>query len=1143
MVRLRTLFLSFLFTGGTFSIWAQVNKSNLTGVVRDVSGAPISNAIIKLQNTGTGAAREERSDPTGLYRFTLLDHGTYRLEVEHPGFKRFVRERLQLLTGETITVDVPMELGQLTESVTISADATQLRTESASVGTAVNRQVINELPLIGRNPYVFLVLSPGVQYTGSPTAINPWDTFGPSDFSSSGSEARTEFLLDGIPNMRLETVAFSPSPDAVEEMRVQTNAYDAEYGHSGAAFVNVSTKAGTNNLHGSLYWFHRNDNLNANNFFNNRNGSPKGERKQNTYGGAVSGPVTIPGLYRGRDKTHFFFDYEGTQIRSAGFARAIIPTALERQGDFSQTVDRNGRPFTIFDPATTVPQGSGWVRSPFPANRIPANRFDPVAVNAIKFYPQPNRQPTVSDLQNYERQQPSALEWGSLTSRVDHQISSRHNLFVRFGWNQRDDPSTPFYGDCCRAAGNPTSGQDEFERGNEAGGVGWTWIASPSTVVDFRFGVNRYTSANIMYGEGFDSKSLGFPAVWVDAQVFRTFPRFETSGDVENLGAGRTTSREVNNQYNPLINVHTTLGRHALKYGFRYQIGQANIFSPGRSGGLFRMDRVFTQGPDPTRTTLNAGHDFASFLLGTPSRGYTDINASRALTNTYFSVYMQDDWKATDRLTLNLGLRLERENAPVERFDRGSGGFDTSIASPLERQAKENYARNRIPELTELNVRGGLGFLNAGGTGRAALRMPALIWAPRFGYAYRVSNRIAWRGGWGLFYVPNNVNNYRQDGFSLATQMVTSLDANLTPFHRLANPFPNSLINPPGAAGGLLTGTGQSLTAGVARLGDVPGFLHGMSQQFSMGFQTIVPGDVSVEANYVGNLNQRLSLTRRINDYPNEFLDLKTRLNARVNNPFFGVITDPTSALSQATTTVQQLLRPFPHFIGVTQAVLPFGRAWYHSLQMQVAKRMSAGLSFGAAYTVSKFLEATSYLNNNDAAPERVISDSDRPQRLVLHGIYELPLGQGKRFLHSNPVARALGGGWQLNWVITYQSMSALSFAGAERIRRSDNNPLSVDRWFDVTQFVPQEPFTLRRTSSRIADLRQQGIRRWDVTLMKKTRLRESVTMQVQAEFYNLFNTTHFGTPNTTVTNASFGRITGTFLGPREIQVAMRLSF
>ncbi|MBL8219849.1 MAG: carboxypeptidase regulatory-like domain-containing protein, partial [Bryobacterales bacterium] len=280
----------------------QVNKSNLTGIVTDSTGAAVAGAVVKVQNTGTGASRQESTDSTGLYRVSQLDNGIYRMEVEMAGFKRFVQENVQLVTGETITINPTLELGAISESVTVTGESSLLRTETGSVGTTVNRQIVNELPLIGRNPYVFLVLSPGIQYTGSPTAINPWDTFGPSDFSSSGSESRSEFLLDGMPNMRLETVAFSPSPDAVEEMRVQTNAYDAEYGHSGASFVNVSTKGGTNSLHGSMYWYHRNDNLNANSFFNNRNGRPKGERKQNTYGFAVSGPVYLPKLYNGRDK-------------------------------------------------------------------------------------------------------------------------------------------------------------------------------------------------------------------------------------------------------------------------------------------------------------------------------------------------------------------------------------------------------------------------------------------------------------------------------------------------------------------------------------------------------------------------------------------------------------------------------------------------------------------------------------------------------------------------------------------------------------------------------------------------------------------------------------------------------------------------
>jgi hypothetical protein len=375
--------------------------------------------------------------------------------------------------------------------------------------------------------------------------------------------------------------------------------------------------------------------------------------------------------------------------------------------------------------------------------------------------------------------------------------------------------------------------------------------------------------------------------------------------------------------------------------------------------------------------------------------------------------------------------------------------------------------------------------------------------------------------------------------------MVTSLDNNLTPFNTLRNPFPNGLSQPPGSAGGLLTGVGQSITAGVAGASNyLPNFLHGLNQQFSQGFQAVLPGDFSIQASYVGSLNQRLTISRNINQYPNEFLPLQTRLNTRVANPFFGVITDPTSALSQSTITVQQLLRPYPHYTGVTQSSLPIGRSWYHSFQLEASKRMAMGLYFGVAYTQSKLMEATSFLNANDAGPEKVISDSDRAQRLVVHGLYEFPFGPNRKLLRSsNPVLRRLVSAWQVNWVGTFQTGAPLAFASAERLRRSTDNLYTVDNYFDTTQFVPQQPFTLRYSSSRTSDLRAPGINKWDITVQKTVLVTERTSFKIQGEFYNAFNKTHLGTPNTTVTSTSFGRITGVFLNPREIQVSGRFTF
>lgn len=1126
---------------------AQVNKSNLTGIVRDATGAAIPEASIRLTNTETGAARVETSDASGFYRFTLVDRGVYKLEAERTGFKRFQQTGVELQTGETTTVDITLTLGEVAESVTVSGESAALRTETGALGTTVNAQVINELPLIGRNPYVFLTLSPGIQYTGDPGALNPWDVAGPSAFAASGAEARTEFLLDGIPNMGTTNVSLSPSPDATQEMRVQTSAYDAEFGHSGASFVNVSTKSGTNQYHGTAYWYLRNDNLNANSFFNNRIGARKNEFKQNTYGASFGGPFWLPKVYNGKDRTHYFFNFEGTQIRGNAFARAIVPTDRERGGDFSQTFNRAGAPYLIFDPATTRAEGNGFVRTPFAGGVIPTARFDPVTVNALKYYPRPNMTPQSGSLDNFQNPQISGRKWASLASRVDHQINASQSLFFRYGWNHRADPSSAFYGDaCCRPAGNPTDGQDEFERGNIGAGAGYTWVLSPRMVFDARIGYTRYFDANIMYGSGFDIAQLGFPDSFSRNVAFANFPRFAMlDGDVQNLGAGRVPSSTYNNVYNPLFNFHYTAGRHAMKWGYRYMVTQQNSFGPNRSAGIFNFGRAFTQGPNATAVSANAGHDFAAFLLGTPNSGSVDINASPALQSSYHGVYFQDDWKATTRLTLNVGLRAEHENGTTDRFNRGNAGLDFAVASPLETQAKANYARQPIPELAALNVKGGLRFLATDKTPREHLNMPKVIWAPRFGYAYKVTERLVTRGGYGIFYAPNVISNYRLDGFSLATQMVTSLDNNLTPQNTLRNPFPNGLVRPPGATGGLLTAVGQNITAGGAS-GDnyLPRYLHGMNQQFSQGFQVVLPGDFSIQAAYVGSMNQRLTVTRNINQYGNEFLPLATRLNARVPNPFFGVVTDTTSALSQATTTVSQLLRPFPQYTGVTQSSLPYGRSWYHSAQVEISKRMANGLYFGIAYTNSKLLEATSYLNPNDAKLERVISDSDRPQRLVVHGLYGLPFGTGKRFANTaNPVVKRIVSDWQVNWVYTAQGGAPLAFGSAERVSRSTNNPHDVDRYFDTTQFVAQQPFTLRYTSSRSADLRAPGINKWDITIQKSVVVREGMSFKVQGELYNAFNKTHLGTPNTTVTAQQFGRITGTFLNPREVQISGRFTF
>ncbi|HKA00689.1 MAG TPA: TonB-dependent receptor [Candidatus Solibacter sp.] len=1123
---------------------AQVNKSNLSGVVKDTTGAVVARAAVKLTNSDTGVSRAEVSDDTGLYRFLLVDLGTYRLEITAPGFKKFSRDGIVLQAGETITADATLQLGEVTESISVTGEASLLRTETAALGTTVNTRAITELPLQGRNPYVFLSLSAGIQYTGDPGNLNPWDVSGPSSFAASGSKARSEFLLDGVPNMAINNVSFSPSPDAVGEMRVQTNAYDAEYGHSGSAFVNVSTKSGTNQIHGNAYEYLQNDFLNAPTFFDNLNNRPKSIKRQNTFGGGVGAPIYLPKIYKGRNRTFFFVNYEGTRRPSLSTSSIVVPTLLERKGDFSKTVDGQGRAITIDDPASIT----NGVRSAFPGNVIPQNRWDAIGAKILNLYPEPNVTPAAGTLQNYLDSRYRTFTWNSFTTRVDENITATQQLFFRAGWNHRVDGGAAYFPNTNLFA----SGADIFERGNIAGGMGWTWIKSARTVVDVRVGFTRYNDRNYMFTEGMDLVAFGFPASFGKSVKSTIFPTTKFS-DTQSLGT-QTPNRTFINQFNPIVNVHSNYGRHALKYGFRYTVQQLHSINAAstdinnfnnRPGGYFSFDRAFTQGPNPAQASALAGYSTASLLLGLPSFGSAEIDVDPAFNTKFFSLYAQDDWKVSDRLTINLGLRAEHEGPTTDRFNAGVSGLDPNVASPLEAAAKANYAKNPIPELAALNVKGGLGFLNTNGAPRGNLSMPAVMWAPRAGFAYRVATFMVWRGGYGVFYAPNNQSNFFQSGFSLPTLMVTSLDNNVTPFNRLSDPFPNGLSQPLGAKGGLLTAVGQSVTAPFASIGSVRKFKDGLSQQFSMGFQFALPWQISLEIGYVGNRSQHLTINNRVdNDIPNQYLALKTRLNTQVANPFFGVVTDPTSALSKATVSIQQLLRPYPQFVNVTESALPYGRSNYDSLQIQITKRLQHGLQLGAAYTVSRFFEQVAYLNSNDPKPEHVISDSDRPQHLVINGLYELPFGPGQPFLNfHNGIAKRILGGWQINAIATFQSGQALAFSGADRVKDSNADPHTIDQWFDKTQFTPQQAFTLKTLSGRVADIRGPGINKIDLTLMKRIQIRERAALQIQAEAYNAFNHPNFDNPNTSVTSTTFGRITAVLLQPRNVQLSGRITW
>ena len=696
------------------------------------------------------------------------------------------------------------------------------------------------------------------------------------------------------------------------------------------------------------------------------------------------------------------------------------------------------------------------------------------------------------------------------------------------------------------------SPNNDFYRGNIMAGVGDTWLINSRTVVDFRFGFYRYFDAAVLYAAGTDMTTLGYPAIFANSADYKWFPRITMAdGDVINFGLSGNPDVNYQTSFSPLVNAHTNIGRHALKYGFSWEAAQDNAVQPAlTTGGLgptamgFEFDHTFTQGPNPTVTSSVAGNDFASFLLGDVTAGSYPKEAGKTVLTTFTGFYFQDDWKVTDRLTLNLGLRFEHESPGTERYNRADGGFAASTVSPLQAAAQANYAKNPIPQLASLNVLGGLTFAGVGNEPRGYVNMAPIQSEPRFGYAYRISNRIVWRGGWGLYYIPLNIDYFQNTGFTSVTQMVTSLNGNLTPYNTLSNPFPNGLFRATGSSNGLLTSVGQSITAGLASANGVPDFLHGLSQEFSMGFQFLLPGNISLETSYAANDSQHLTVSRNANMYPNQYLSLGTGLNAKVANPFYGlsrIRPAPSASRPLPSRNCCLLIRSSQG--SRSPCCRPENRITTRS-RSTFRGACRTGCISACMYVFSKYMEAVTYLNANDAKPSYSISDTDRPQHMALTGVYELPVGKGKAFLNSAPgVVQRVVGDWQVNWFTTFQSGPPLSFASAVRTTKSSNNPHTISEWFDTSQFTPLPPYTLNTLSAYVNDLRGAGINLWDISLVKLVPITERIKLNVRAELYDAFNTTQFSSPNTTVTSASFGHVTTTANGPRVIQLAGRISF
>ncbi|MBM3812764.1 MAG: TonB-dependent receptor [Acidimicrobiia bacterium] len=1111
---------------------AQDFRAALTGRVMDQTGASVAGVAIQIRNVDTNEAVSAMTDAQGNYTAPLLRPGAYSMEVEASGFKKFVREGLILQVAQVAKVDITLEVGALTERVTVTADAPLLEASTSSIGKVVDNRRILELPLNTRNVYSLVVLTPGIAGTIG-------ERFDGMNWSAFGTRRRSmDILIDGATASQPTVTGYSavsvfPSVDAIQEFKVTGANVPAEYGRTLGTVLNVVYKSGTNSFHGTAYSFLRNSVFDANNFFANRRGEKLRNFQRNQFGGVVSGPIR-------RDKTFFMGSFEGLRERRFSNTTLSVPTLREREGDFSQTLAGANRPVNIFDPFTTRASGSGFLRDAFAGNRIPVSRMDAVGRNVLKYYPLPtDAGDPFTQRNNYSRTGSYAVNTDNYDARIDHNLTGTQKLMGRYSKrNLEDVPAILFPGDITIAEGRIIN-----EDRNHHAVAEHNYALSPSSVLTSRLGFSRTLFPFINQGIGFLPSSLGLPKVIDNYTDQVMFPRFEAAG-YASLGH-RDHRRSTSNTFSASSSLAQTRGPHTLKFGFEGRLFRSNTRELRSPSGEFRFNAAFTQGPNPLTASATAGNGLASLLLGTGISGDRLMTQYKdeAAQSYYLSGYAQDDWRITSKLTLNLGLRWDMDTPRTERFDH-LNYFDPNVRSPLA---------GVIPGLPEL--RGGLIYQGVDGNGRHQYDWDWHNFAPRVGFAYQATARTVIRAGYAHVYSASFKAASGTDtpyGFRGETPWISTLDG-ITPLNLLSNPYPVGLGIPKGNSEGLLSAVGFDFRPKF-RDDKVP-----WARQWNVTLQRELPGQLLVEAGYVGTRGYELALERYPNQLDPRHMALGSQLNQLVANPFFG---HPNAGGILAGRQVRraQLLRPFPHFAEIVGARDTGGRSWYNGLLVGVKKRMLRGLQLEGSYTWSKTLDfgEDTVQNEYDKIASRAVAQIDIPHRFVMSYLYELPFGRGRAWGSSvSSFVNGLIGGWQINGITIYQSglplsITASNTAGIFNPRTTANNngqsgKLSgraqdrLTKWFNTSVFSQPAPFTFGTASARTHDLRAHGTRNFDLSLFKEFQAGEKLKLQFRTEALNAFNTVQFSAPNTGVTSSTFGLVATQANAPRQVQFGLKM--
>lgn len=1159
---IRLVFVLFILAS---AISAQDFRATLEGLVTDPSGAAIPGATVKATNIETNESRETKTTAEGRYTIPYLDPGTYNIDITATGFQTLKRQNIVLRVADKLNLPIKLTVGQMTQEVTVIGEQELLETGDASRGLVFDPIKTQEYPLNGRQTYMLMSLTPGVIFqteTFGPTGnsgTRGWDTT--NAYKINGARGGNNlFLLNGAPISDAGgTWQLAPNVEAVQEFKVMTNTYDAAYGRFQGGVVNTTLKSGTNSWHGDVFDYWRNRVLDSNSFQNNLIGRPKGKHNQHQFGGVVGGPIR-------KDKDFLFASFEGWRERLPVPVTSDVPANGLRDPANQQWTTFG---YKIYDPTTTHPCGapsepcssSAYWRTQFPGNVIPLARISPIGQKILSYFPAANGPNPLALNQNFIANGNTARYfYNQPMVRWDHVFSDSDKLYALFtfqhGQEYRD--STGF--------GPPAgSGDVGSQRTDQNYITAWTHVLNATTVLDVRASFGRLTSIFPRYTDfSLTADKLGMTGM-IHAPTFtqNTVPLIQLGGATTLFafaGAGTLQSWNTYNQGNLAPSLTMTHGKHTFHIGFEYNYVSRGDASYGWSNGNFSFSQFWTQQQTDRNTGTFDGSSVAALLLGLPSSGNIDYNATFYRSRPYYAVFVHDDWRVSQRLTLNIGLRYEVQVPYLERYNRANRSFDPYAKNPLSDQILAKWAQYKAAyDATNPKypypappsvITGTLLFPGVGGQPRRFYDTDWLQFGPRLGVAYRFTDKTVLRAGAGIFY--NTPTNTQQTAaFSQSTPYTTSLDG-LTPAacngtiscltgpYSLQQPFPQGIATPPGSSAGPLANVGNGITFEPPR-NQTPN-----TYQYSIGFQRELPGGIVAEVSYSGNYQNHVNVTYQMDnvslaDFTQGHND-PAYLNRTLQNPFYGFLPTTSSNGSSPTISAQNLLRPLPLWNGVTNNLIQVGFYRSDALQIKIEKRLLAArtgvVTWVLSYTFGKSMQADHRFENwNTAAPlVYEIDDQDKTHNLAFSGVWDLPLGKNR-----------IVNNWRFDWILTYVSgypvawPNLINYCGQWQAANQNENS-----WFNNNKscYATLPPFTLRSVSDRFSTIRNPSAPQLNIALEKTIPIHERYRFQIRGEAFNVSNTPIRPGPSTNFTDARFGMLPlmqNNF--PRVLQLAGKFYF